>query len=94
MKKNELIKNESTVLVINGVPYSMVRFKEPENFIVCSSCDLRELCYDRNGNTTLYDLCEIGDGNNAWFFQQDWEILEKRIRDYIDVCDLAAKDLL
>ena len=86
MKKNELIRNESTVLVINGVPYSMVRFKEPENFIVCSSCDLRELCYDRNGYTTLYDLCEIGDGNNAWFFQKDWDILEKRIRDYSDEC--------
>lgn len=86
MKKNELIRNESNVLVLNGVPYSMVRFKEPMNFVVCASCDLRELCYDAYGNTMLIDFCEIGDEETPWFFQKDWDILEKRIRDYSDEC--------
>lgn len=87
MDKIELIKNESTVLVINGVPHSMVRFKEPVNYVVCASCSLRELCYGDTNNTHLIDLCESGNEETPWFFQEDWEILDKQIRNYIDPMD-------
>ena len=94
MDKKELIRNESNVLVLNGVAYSMVRFKEPMNIVVCTRCDLQKLCFADHDSMPLVDLCKIGDGENGWFFQQDWEILNKSIRDYTDVCDVDAEDFL
>ena len=87
MAKNTIVKDESTALVINGVPYSLVKDKTCEPCIVCEKCDLAEICLDADTTTKLLDLCMIGDRSSAWYFIVDWDIIDKPIRKYIDVFD-------
>lgn len=94
MESEIFIQDESTVLVIDGVPYSRIRYKIDWNIVVCDICDLRELCYDKNDNMTLIGLCKTYDNDPRWFFQRDWDILENKIRNYIDLGELAREDKL
>lgn len=82
MGKN--IKNETTVLVWNGVPYSLVREEEVTVNCPCQICDLRNSC---NGGSTTFkfiDLCMTLDNDDRWFFKTDTEIANKRVIDYFE----------
>lgn len=73
------------MLVINGVPYSLVKDATCEPCIVCNKCDLREVCCVENTSQKYIDLCMIGDRSSAWYFQIDWDIVGKKIFDYLDL---------
>lgn len=81
--KNIVERDFTTVLVIEGKPYSLVRELNPKNNYVCQRCDLRFLCkeFDREGQ--LHKLCTPEGSGETWFFIEDWEIIDRQIRDYI-----------
>ena len=87
MERWDLIKDESTMLVINGVPFSLVKDKTCVPCIVCDKCALAEICLGENNETKLIDLCMIGDRSGAWYFVEDWDITDKQINKYIDIFD-------
>lgn len=88
----EYIKEESTVLVINGVPYSLVHEIKIEHNNVCPLCDLSNICGIFDDRFRLLDLCYPMDSTAKWFFKIDWEILDNKIRDYIDLGSAVSED--
>lgn len=82
---NKLIKDESSVLVIDGVPFSLVRDNECQPCVVCDKCDLRHLCIEKDTNTKYIDLCMSEGRSSSWYFIIDWDIVAKRIFDYLDI---------
>lgn len=81
---NKLIKEESNVLVIDGVPYSLVRDNECKPCVVCDKCDLSHLCIENDTTTKYIDLCKREGMSSSWYFVIDWDISDKRIIDYLD----------
>lgn len=92
MDKNKILRNRNNVLIIDGVPYSLVRFNGPVNFVVCAKCDLKKICFDADDNTKLVDLCICADKHSGWFFQRDLKILDNKISEYVDPAILAEED--
>lgn len=82
---DKLIKEESNVLIINGVPYSLVRDDDCLPCVVCDKCDLRHLCIEKETTTKYIDLCKSEGMSSAWYFKIDWDIVGKRIIDYLDI---------
>ena len=90
----EYIKEESNVLVINGVPFSLVHEINLEHNNVCLLCDLQYICDIENDRYKLIDLCFPMDNTAQWFFKMDWDVLNKHIRDYIDLGFPISEDKL
>lgn len=88
------IKEESNVLVINGVPFSLVREIEIKHNNVCLICDLSEICDIGNDRFHLIDLCFPLDNTAQWFFKIDWDVLDNKIRDYTDLGIADSEDKL
>lgn len=82
---SKIRKDESTVLVINGTPYSLVRDLDLKAGVVCDKCDLREMCKTTNNRMDLGGLCWPEGLSSAWYFIIDWDIINKHIRDYLDI---------
>lgn len=81
---SKYIKNESNVLVLDGVPYSLVREEKITVYCPCHICDLRDNCNDGGKPFKFVDLCIPIDEDDRWFFKTDWDITDKRILDYFD----------
>lgn len=94
MDKTKYNVDGSTVLVIDGVPHSLVRDKGCPQGIVCHKCSLRELCGYDEDKQLLISLCMSDDRSPAWYFEIDWDILDNKIRDYIDLGVAAEEDKL
>ena len=82
---SKIEKDKSTVLVINGVPYSLVRDLEPQNNHVCNKCDLAEISENLVGKCDLINLCTPETLGCEWYFVIDWDIINKPICDYLDI---------
>lgn len=82
-----MVRDEHTVIVINGKPYGLYREKYPTHNLVCSKCELSHICLRKLGAPKLIDLCRSNDGSEGWFFLEDWQHLEERILDFIDLAD-------
>lgn len=82
---SKLVKDDSTVLVINGVPYSLVKDLEPQNNHVCGKCDLAEIAECTVGTCDFRVLCTPESLGAEWYFVIDWDIINKEIRDYLDI---------
>ena len=81
---SKYIKDKATVLVWNGVPYSLVR---EEKVTVNCPCHICDLCDECNGGFTTFkfvDLCIPIDHDDRWFFKTDWDIANNRILDYLE----------
>ena len=83
----EMVRNEQTVIVLNGKPYGLFREKYPTDNNVCAKCDLSHVCLSGNGALNLIDLCKGEDHPGAWFFIEDWQHLNERILDFVDLAD-------
>lgn len=79
-----LIKDKSTVLVIDGVPYSLVKEDPIEHNDVCALCDLNDVYCKRYCGWSLFKLCSPPSLGEGWFFKVDWDIADKQILDYLD----------
>lgn len=82
-----MLRNEHTVLVINGKPYGLFREKYPTDNIVCPKCELSHICLRKLGTPKLIDLCRGDDGSEGWYFLEDWQHLTERILDFVDIAD-------
>ena len=82
---NKIEKDESTVLVINGVPYSLVQDLEPKDNGVCSKCDLKDMCQYTGDRQDMRVLCWPAGLGSSWYFVIDWDIINKKINDYLDI---------
>lgn len=82
-----MVRNEHTVLVMNGKPYGLFREKYPTHNNVCALCELSHVCMSGNEGLKLIDLCMGEDHPGAWYFIEDWQHLNKRIFDFVDVTD-------
>ena len=84
----DLVKRQNqTVLVIKGRPYSLVKFNEPKVGPVCPSCDLRHICSPSGNDHKLIDLCIFDPRDTGWFFVEDWQHLNERILNFVDLAD-------
>jgi len=81
----KLLVDDSTMLVINGVPYSLVKIKNPTKNLVCESCDLQHICKKDSMTSLLQPICYDHFHDSGWYFVEDWAIIDKKIRDYIDI---------
>lgn len=81
--KTTVERDFTTALVINGKPYSLVRELNPISNAVCGKCDLREMCLGEKGRMDLAALCWPDGESETWFFIEDWQIIDRQIRDYI-----------
>lgn len=81
---SKYIKNDVTVLVWNGVPYSLVREEEVTVNCPCQICDLRDKCNDDGTPFKFINLCLTANHDDRWFFKTDWDITNNRILDYLD----------
>lgn len=78
------IKDKATVLVRNGVPYSLVREEKVTANCPCHICDLREYCNDGNDQCRFFEFCVPANYDDRWFFKTDWDIANNRILDYLE----------
>ena len=88
-KKNEYW---STILIMEGRPYRLKELNRQGINNPCELCDLRKVCSAPYGIYDLSRLCKSDDRDDAWFFEEDWTICDKRIWNYVNV--EIAKDFL
>lgn len=89
-----LVRDNSTVLVLNGVPFSLVREDPLVHYDVCDVCDLVDVCYKGLEGLNLINLCMPINRDGRWFFKTDWDILNKKILGYVDFNDPLSEDKL
>lgn len=81
----KLIKSETTVIVRMGVPYSLVKEDDPSNNEVCEKCALRNICSVGDKIGLLQPMCWDEFNDSAWYFVEDWDIMNYKVRDYVDI---------
>lgn len=87
---SEVIKQPNTLLVLEGVPYSLVR-QVPINYCSpCAVCDLSDLCCGQDDSMSLRKLCTPAGLNESYFFMEDWEAVKSKVINYlhIDKCQV------
>lgn len=75
--------DDKTLLIIEGVPYALVKESSCKPCVVCSKCDLRDRCLDVNGKQFLLTLCMPEGYGGEWYFIADWDAADKKVSDYI-----------
>ena len=73
-----------TVIVIEGRPYQLVKLERKGVNDPCSMCDLRQRCEPSSKSFNLITLCKSDDRDDAWYFEEDWSIYDKRICDFLN----------
>ena len=86
-------RHNQTVLVLEGIPYSLVRELNPTSNEVCGKCDLREQCISNGKRMDYASLCWPDGLSSGWFFLQDWDILDKPLVCYATGDHSIAKDV-
>lgn len=89
----EFLKDNRTMLVINGRPYSLVATDVPTSFCPCDMCDLLKMCAAHDETLPLYSLCSPIRTKTSFFFKEDWDVIDKKISEYCDLteCQKALK---
>lgn len=89
---SKIIKDPVTLLVLDGVPYSLVQLDPTDGFSPCAVCDLREDCNADGIGMRFVHLCSPDDIGEAFFFQEDWDAAKKQVIDYTHFCaDLVGE---
>lgn len=79
---SKVIKDPITLIVRDGVPYSLVRLDPTDGFSPCAVCDLRDDCNADGIGMRFVHLCSPDDIGEAFFFQEDWGAVKKQVIDY------------
>lgn len=84
MKKKE---NEywPTILIMEGRPYRLKELNRQGINNPCELCDLRQICNPLGGFNFLARLCKSDDRDDAWFFEEDWNLYPRYVSDFINV---------
>lgn len=72
-----------TILIMTGRPYVLKKLERKGVNNPCKLCDLRYSCNDSHGLGKLYKLCTSDDRDDAWYFEEDWNVFDKPISDYL-----------
>ena len=81
-----------TVIIMNGTPYRLKELNREGINNPCELCDLRTECGYPDGLDHFMELCTSDDRDQAWYFEEDWTIFNKRIYDFINL-ELADNPL-
>lgn len=84
---NNRLEDRNTLLIIHGKPYSLVKEKVITNPSPCALCDLSDICQTDNQGARLIGLCTEKDKGGGWFFEENWDVYPRAIRDFIDECE-------
>lgn len=79
---SKVVREPITLLVLEGVPYSLVRHEPIDYCSPCEACDLSDLCYGQDAMMNLRKLCTPDGLGESYFFEEDWDIVKKRVIDY------------
>ena len=79
---SKVIKDPVTLIVRNGVPYSLVRLDPTDGFSPCAVCGLREDCNAYPIDMRFVHLCSPDGLGESFFFQEDWDAAKKRVIEY------------
>ncbi len=79
---SKVIKDPVTLLVLNGVPYSLVRHEPIDYCSPCEACNLSDLCYGQDAMLNLRKLCTPAGLDESFFFEEDWDAAKKRVIEY------------
>lgn len=82
----KLKQNESwpSVILHNGKPYLLKKLTRKGVNDPCSMCDLRQLCMVKKNPCMFYDICTSDGRGDDWYFEEDWEIVDKQIADFVE----------
>lgn len=83
MVMSNLVRDPQNLLVIDGVPYSLVREIQLTNPSPCHLCDLSDMCQDQKAGATLMKLCSPKGGTGGEFFIRDFDVLSKTVLSYV-----------
>lgn len=73
-----------TVIIVNGKQYQLTKLERKGVNDPCTMCDLRWECDTPLSKYNLIKLCKSDDRDDAWFFEEDWTIYDKRICDFLN----------
>lgn len=79
---SKVIKDPVTLLVLNGVPYSLVRHEPIDYCSPCTVCDLSDLCCGQDDSMSLRKLCTPDGLGESFFFEEDWDPVKEVICKY------------
>ena len=87
---SKVIKEPVNIIVLEGIPYSLVRHDPIDYCTPCAPCDLSDLCLGDDGGMRLVNLCTPDGLDESYFFQEDWDAVENKIINYthIDKCQV------
>ena len=78
-------RDSNNLMIIEGVPYSLVRETESLRYNPCNLCDLKTLCERPDGTHRFQILCTPSSYHGADYFKKDWSIMENQIKDYTNI---------
>lgn len=73
------------LIIHEGVPYSLKRLEHEMAYDPCQKCDLRGVCYNGKVTLSLLPLCQPDGYDAGWFFEENWDIVDKRVVDFIKI---------
>lgn len=79
-----------TILIMEGRPYRLKELNREGENNPCKLCDLRKICGIDDCFYDLTILCKSDDRDDAWFFEEDWTIYDKKIATYLDFMQYNA----
>lgn len=79
---SKVIKDPVTLIVRDGVPYSLVRHKPIDYCSPCTVCDLSDLCCGQDDSMAIRKLCTPDGLDESFFFEEDWDAVNKQVIDY------------
>ena len=79
---SKIIKNPVTLIILDGVPYSLVSRKPVDYNNPCAMCDLEEDCKADGIGMRFVHLCSPDGLDESFFFEEDWDAVKKQVIDY------------
>ena len=73
------------LVIHEGVPYSLKHLEIKDGNYPCEKCDLYDTCIDDGEVHSLWKLCSPDGLDSSWYFEEDWDILNKRVVDFIEI---------
>lgn len=72
-----------TVIIKEGKPYVLKKVQRRGINNPCELCDLRIDCGYPVDMTDLISLCYSDDRDSSWYFEEDWDVFDKQMSDYL-----------
>lgn len=81
---SKYLTDPSTILVLAGKPYRLVREIGVTKNNPCHLCELTNICKCDGSEPSLLPLCMVGNKSGAWFFKENRDCVNHRILEYVE----------